>query len=105
MPNNRSLTEGKAVRTISKVKRQTRFDDQDCGSHQIVAVLGHARRRRNKRSGSQERFEGSSTQSCLERSIPAAGDRLAWKHDSHEINPACRQLSIGDFFALIMTAH
>jgi len=38
MPNNRPLTEGKSVHTIGKVKRQSRFDDQDRGSHQIVVV-------------------------------------------------------------------
>jgi hypothetical protein len=105
MPNNRPLAEREPLHTIGEVKRETRFDDQHSGSHQIVAVLGDPRWRWNQRTRSQERFQWSSTQSCLQSPIPAAGDRLAWKHDSHEINPACRQLSIGDFFALIMTAH
>jgi hypothetical protein len=47
MPNDRPLAQSESLYTIGKEKRETRFDDQHRGAHQIVAVLGDTRSRRN----------------------------------------------------------
>jgi hypothetical protein len=50
MADDRPLSYGEPLRAILKVKREPSFNDQHRRSHQIVAVLSHARRRKNHRS-------------------------------------------------------